>query len=108
MPWLQKWDCKVPILLFGSQEDGGLPETVARVTATRHPGVQVLNGLGDGKGGVRVRSGGLPKRGLGVLRKCWEINNLKAAALPFSLHFPLNRLSNQFAPRNMLIANGAH
>ena len=44
----------------------------------------------------------------GVLRKRWEINNLKAAALPFSLHFPLKRLSNQFAPRNMLIANGAH
>lgn len=67
----------------------------------------VLNGLGAGRGGVRVRVGAAKER-TGVLRKRWEINNLKAAALPFSLHFPLKRLSNQFAPRNMLIANGAH
>lgn len=63
--------------------------------------------MGWGRGGSSEREESA-KEGTGVLRKRWEINNLKAAALPFSLHFPLNRLSNQFAPRNMLIANGAH
>lgn len=60
------------------------------------------------EGGKESQGGGAAKGRIAVLRKRWEINNLKAAALPFSLHFPLKRLSNQFAPRNMLIANGAH
>lgn len=92
----------VPILLFGSQEDRSSKR--GRVTAARHPGVLEVKGLGaEEEGGRR----GAQER-TGILRKRWEINNLKAAALPFSLHFPLKRLSNQFAPRNMLIANGAH
>lgn len=95
----------VPILLFGSQEDRRLPELLAGESysskASRCAG-------GEGGGGGGESGWGAAQERTGILRKRWEINNLKAAALPFSLHFPLKRLSNQFAPRNMLIANGAH
>lgn len=95
----------VPILLFGSQEDRRLPELCYSTKGSRCAGGE---GVGGGGGGNESQGGGAAKERTGVLRKRWEINNLKAAALPFSLHFPLKRLSNQFAPRNMLIANGAH
>lgn len=61
--WLQEWVYKVPILLFGSQDGRGLPEPGPRVIAARHPGVLVLNGLQEEGRRVKVRGGGLPKRG---------------------------------------------
>lgn len=69
-------------------------------------GEQVVNGLGGGEGAGGEEGG--CQRGYRSLEKTLGNKQPQGSCVALFPAAPLKRLSNQFAPRNMLIANGAH
>lgn len=106
LPRLQKCVCKVPILLFGSREDRS---RLSQARESQQQGIQVCWWWTAGEWiTVRGCGGGCCQREDWSLEKMLGNKQPQGSCVALFPALPLKRLSNQFAPRNMLIANGAH